>query len=76
MKPTFLQKDEDMSTLRLVILSDAGVKDPLFLLSSKEESLLVGTGFGSVARAGKIYPTFPDMRLIASEKSKIQAWIL
>lgn len=39
-------------------------------------TILFGTGFGNITKAGKEYPTFPDMRLIFSEKDRLFAWII
>jgi hypothetical protein len=76
MKPSFLPTEDDMSLLRLVVLSDVSIKDPLMLVRADMTTVVVGTGFSSVTKAGNTYPTFPDMRLIASEKDRLNAWIL
>lgn len=65
-----------MSLLRMVLLSDISLKDPLMLVRADMTTLVVGTGFSSVTKAGNAYPTFPDMRLIASEKDRLNAWVL
>jgi Ribonuclease J C-terminal domain len=41
-----------------------------------DATILVGTGFDTIYRSGKAYPTFPDMRLIVSEKDHLQAWVI
>ena len=76
MKSSFLPREEDMSTVRMVSLSPVDAIDPLFLVRQDDTTILVGSGFGSITRAGRTYPTFPDMRLIFSEKDRIRAWIL
>lgn len=70
MKSTYLPPIS-ADLLRLVILSPHDVKDPLMLMRTGDTTLLVGTGFSSVENAGKVYPTFPDMRLIESEKDHL-----
>lgn len=75
MKPTYLPPlSSDL--LRLVMLSPHSGNDPLMLLRTGDTTLLVGTGFSSVENAGKVYPTFPDMRLIESEKDHLAGWVL
>lgn len=76
MKPSFLPKEEDMNAVRLVTFSDSNQKDPLMLVTRDNETILVGSGFGEIVRAGKAYSTFPDMRLLYSEKEHISAWVL
>lgn len=76
MKSSFLPSEDDMNLIRCVILSNEHAKDPLLLFRSDATTVLVGSGFGSITRAGKMYPTFPDMRLIFSEKERLHAWIL
>lgn len=76
MKTSFLPKEEDTSIMRLVSLSPSNQKDPLMLITRDDETLLFGSGFGDILRAGKTYQTFPDMRLIFSEKEHISAWVL
>jgi hypothetical protein len=46
------------------------------MVRSDETTLLIGSGFGSIDRSGRTYATFPDMRLIFSEKDRLRAWIL
>jgi mRNA degradation ribonuclease J1/J2 len=46
------------------------------MIRSDETTVLMGSGFGSISRSGREYSTFPDMRLIFSEKDRIRAWIL
>ena len=75
MKPTYLPPISS-DLLRLVMLSPHGGSDPLMLLRTGDTTLLIGTGFSSVENSGKVYPTFPDMRLIFSEKDRLRAWIL
>ena len=76
MKPTFLPKDENDTLLRALIFSDPNVVDPFFLLHRDETTVLVGTGFSTLEKAGKLYTTFPDQRLMSSQKAYIRAWIL
>lgn len=76
MKPSFLPKEEDINAIRVVTFSDSSQRDPLMLITRDNETILVGSGFGEVIRAGKVYPTFPDMRLLFSEKEHISAWVL
>lgn len=76
MKSSFLPREEDSADIRLVALSHHTSADPLFLMRSDDTTILVGSGFGSITRAGRDYVTFPDMRLIFSEKDRIRAWIL
>ena len=75
MKPTYLPPISS-DLLRLVMLSPHGGSDPLMLLRTGDTTLLIGTGFSSVENSGKVYPTFPDMRLIESEKDHLAGWIL
>lgn len=65
-----------MNLMRVVLLTPAWNTNPLALLRSDATTILVGSGFGSITRAGKEYPTFPDMRIIFSEKERLHAWIL
>lgn len=37
---------------------------------------MVGSGFGQIERSGVMYPSFPDLRLVFSEKDRIRAWVL
>ena len=76
MKSSFLPKEEDPSAMRMVVLSEHKAEDPLMMFSLLDATILLGSGFGKVTRAGKTYSTFPDMRLLSSEKEKIQGWIL
>lgn len=76
MKPSFLPREESIDVLRMVVFSDTTTSDPFMLFSSTDTTILVGTGFSVVERGGKSYPSFPDMRLAAHEKDKIQAWVL
>ncbi len=76
MKSSFLPREEDTSVVRLVSLSVHGTPDPLTLVTRDDTTILIGSGFGSMTRAGQNYHTFPDMRLIASEKTRLGAWIL
>lgn len=70
MKSTYLPAlSSDL--LRVVILSPHGVSDPLMLMRTGDTTLIIGTGFSSVENAGKAYPSFPDMRLIQSEKDHL-----
>lgn len=46
------------------------------LITRGDTTVLLGTGFSSVERAGEVYPTFPDMRLPVSEMSRLSAWIV
>ncbi len=75
MKSTYLPAlSSDL--LRVVVLSPHGVGDPLILTRTGDATLIIGTGFSSVENAGKTYPTFPDMRLIQSEKDHLAWWVL
>ena len=76
MKSSFLPREEDMMTVRIIALSDHTSVDPLFMVRCDDTTILVGSGFGSINKAGREYLTFPDMRLIFSEKDHIRAWIL
>lgn len=76
MKPSFLAKEEDADVARLLLLSSPASTDPLFLVKQDDTTLLIGSGFDTTQKAGKDYKTFPDMRLVASEKDRIRAWIL
>ncbi len=75
MKPTYLPPLTS-DTIRIVILSSSSTPDPLMLVRTGDVTLLVGTGFSSVESSGKNYPTFPDMRLIQSEKEHLAGWVL
>jgi hypothetical protein len=76
MKSSFLPREDDSSSVRIVALSAHDSRDPLFMIRSDETTVLMGSGFGSISRSGREYQTFPDMRLIFSEKDRIRAWIL
>jgi hypothetical protein len=76
MKSSFLPQCEQTQALRLVPLSSAEAHDPLFLARRDDSTVLIGSGFSTIHRAGKNYVTFPDMRLLFSEKERIHAWIL
>lgn len=76
MKSSFLPREDDTSVVRMVALSSHEAVDPLFLITRGDTTVLIGSGFGSMDRAGQTYVTFPDMRLIASEKTRLGAWIL
>ena len=76
MKSSFLPREEDTMSVRIVALSSHTTIDPLFMIRSDDTTVLMGSGFGFISRSGRTYPTFPDMRLIFSEKDRIRAWIL
>ena len=76
MKSSFLPREDDTSSIRVIALSSHEGIDPLFMVRSDETTVLMGSGFGSISRSGRTYPTFPDMRLIFSEKDRLRAWIL
>jgi hypothetical protein len=76
MKSSFLPREEDATSVRIVALSSHTGIDPLFMIRSDDTTVLMGSGFSSISRSGREYPTFPDMRLIFSEKDRIRAWIL
>jgi len=76
MKSSFLPREDDASSVRIVSLSGHTSSDPLFMIRSDDTTLLVGSGFGTMSRSGQVYQTFPDMRLIFSERDRIRAWIL
>lgn len=46
------------------------------LVTRDDTTILIGSGFGTMTRTGQVYTTFPDMRLVASEKTRLSAWIL
>ncbi len=75
MKPSFFPQGNDAS-LRMAILSSSDRIDPLILMRGAEGSLLFGTGFSDILKAGRLYPSFPDMRLPYSEKDRLVGWIL
>lgn len=52
MKPSFLPKEEDTNVVRLVILSQSGHTDPLMLITRNDTTILLGTGFQNISRAG------------------------
>lgn len=75
MKPSFFpQGNED--ALKFTLLSSAESIDPLMILRWGDGTLIFGTGFGSLDRAGETYKTLPDMRLPFSEKDRLVGWIL
>jgi hypothetical protein len=76
MKSSFLPQCENTQAIRMVPLSPADAHDPLFLVRRDDSTILIGSGFSQIHRAGKDYATFPDMRLLFSEKERIHAWIL
>jgi len=76
MKSSFFPREEDVNTLRMVIISPPDVTDPLILITKDDTTVVLGSGFSTTTRAGIEYTTFPDMRLIASEKTRLSAWIL
>lgn len=75
MKPSYLPNFSD-GLIRLVVLSEPIHEDPFLLIRSDDVSLIFGTGFGSIENAGKKYVTFPDLRLVSSEKDRLAGWIL
>lgn len=75
MKPSYLPSFSD-GIIRLVALSEPTHDDPLLLIRSDDISLLLGSGFWTLENAGKSYVTFPDMRLVSSEKDRLAGWIL
>lgn len=75
MKPTFLPTGGE-ETLRIVPLSATSLRDGAFLIRAQETTLFFGSGFSSETVNGIVYPTFPDMRIVASEKDRLAAWIL
>jgi hypothetical protein len=76
MKSSFLPREEDASVTRMTVLSPVETLDPLLLVTRDDTTVLVGSGFGTLNRFGQEYTTFPDMRLVASESSRLSAWIL
>ena len=76
MKSSFLPREDDMTALRIVSLSSSTGSDPLFMMRSDDTTVLVGSGFSALHRSGHEYLTFPDMRLIFSEKDRLRAWVL
>lgn len=76
MKSSFLPREDDTTVTRMTVLSPVETPDPLILITRDDTTVLVGSGFGSMTRCGQEYMTFPDMRLIASESSRLSAWIL
>jgi hypothetical protein len=76
MKSSFLPQCDNTQAIRIVPLSLADAHDPLFLVRRDDSTILIGSGFSQIHRAGKNYTTFPDMRLLFSEKERIHAWIL
>jgi Ribonuclease J C-terminal domain len=75
MKPTYFPPLSP-EMIRMVALSGADTPDPLFLVRTSDSTILVGTGFSTLENVGKNYPTFPDMRLIESERDHLMGWIL
>jgi hypothetical protein len=75
MKPTYLPPISG-DILRIVALSSSTYRDPLFLARTGDVTLIFGTGFSSIENAGNSYPSFPDMRLIESEKDHLAGWVL
>lgn len=75
MKPTFLPPVSSEAT-RCIILSEGGNPDPMLLIKTWDTSLLVGIGIDFLEMSGTRYTTFPDMRLIHSEKERLGWWIL
>ena len=61
MKSSFLPREEDMTSVRIVALSAYDSIDPLFMIRCDDTTILMGSGFGSITRAGHVYPTFPNM---------------
>lgn len=76
MKSSFLPREDDTSVTRMTVLSPVDTLDPLILVTRDDTTVLVGSGFGTMSRFGQEYTTFPDMRLVASEYSRLSAWIL
>jgi hypothetical protein len=76
MKPSFLPREDDTSTMRMIALSEMITRDPLWMIRQDDTTLLIGSGFSTITRSGHTYSTFPDMRLVFSEKDRIRAWIL
>jgi hypothetical protein len=75
MKPTYFPPLSS-DTVRIAILSGIVLDDPLMLVRTGDTTLLIGTGYATLENAGKTYQTFPDMRLIQSEKDRLAGWIL
>jgi len=75
MKPSYLPNFSD-GVIRMVALSESTHPDPLLLVRSDDVTLIIGTGFGTIENAGKSYVTFPDLRLVSSEKDRLAGWIL
>jgi hypothetical protein len=75
MKPSFLPNMPE-GVMRIVLLSDSLAPDPMMLVRSDDVTLIFGTGFSTLENVGKSYPTFPDMRLIASERDRLAGWVL
>lgn len=75
MKPTYFPVVSP-DTIRLVSLSSAAHKDPMFLTRTGDVTLIFGTGFTTIENVGTTYPSFPDMRLIDSEKDHLAGWVL
>lgn len=75
MKPTYLPPVSP-DLIRIVALSWANHVDPLFLARTGDVTIMFGTGFSTIENSGNIYPAFPDMRLIDSEKDHLAGWVL
>lgn len=75
MKPTFLPSQNE-GGFRIIPLTSAEIRDVAFLVRSEDTSILYGSGFSTEIVNGQVYPTFPDMRLVFSEKERLAAWIL
>ncbi len=45
MKSSFLPREEDMTTVRIIALSDHTSIDPLFMVRCDDTTILVGSGF-------------------------------
>ncbi len=75
MKPTFFPPIST-DTMRCILLSDPQNHDPMMLLKTPDTSLLIGMGTSTLIVQGVEYPTFPDMRIVYSEKERISGWIL
>lgn len=75
MKPSYLPNFSD-GVIRMVALSESTHSDPFLLVRSDDVTLIIGTGFGTIENSGKSYVTFPDLRLVSSEKDRLAGWIL
>lgn len=72
MKNSFLQKNNQ--TIKQVFLCDSKHKNPMFLINSFDENLIIGTGFYSTIFAWKKYDFCPDLRLLFSANHNY--WII